>query len=361
MTINVTEINEGNVDTYRAVVASLKDGSPTKPILDARIKELDAGKGNTPPPASKPVETKPAPSNAITDDAELEFEPGNKVKVKDLMDRYKGYSELKEEYEAAQEELKGLRLKKATEVEDDIKFLQLKGKSKQEIVDALFAAEGGFTGIRESIRKEIEQLAGMTDSERKEYEANKTKLEAEERTKRLQDEYEAKLAEINRKEKELANKHVLGAMRSAFDRNSIPNPEKSAYLNDLNELIFNKAKAALVSLEKDSGVKLTETIIQREFKKAFASKKVEMDKYLGKAASRTIEEQIDAGTSAVQKLSSSAGTPVTKDQIFAGWYKKMEEKKSHEIIQECQGDPKKMQLYMEFGDLLKTRRHLLRK
>jgi hypothetical protein len=86
-----------------------------------------------------------------------------------------------------------------------------------------------------------------------------------------------------------------------------------------------------------------------------------MDKYLGKATSKTVEDQIDASTAAVQKISQSAGTPVTKEQIFEGWFKKIEDKKSHEILQECQGDPKKMQLYLEFGAIIKSRRHLGRK
>ena len=363
MAIDVASVNEGNVDTYRTVVSSLKDGSPTKPLLMARIAELDAAKGggNTPVPAAapKPSETIVEPPKPTYDD-EMEFEvaPGSKFKLKDLVSTAKSYAELKEEHEAAQEELKGLRLKKSTEMEEDIKFLQLKGKSKQEIVDALFEAEGGFNGIRESLRKEIEQLAGMSPSERKEYEDNKARMEAEEKTRKLQADYEEKINSMKKQEKELENKQILGAMRSAFDRNTLPNPEKSEYINDLNELIFNKAKAALINLEKNSGVKLTEAIIQREFKKAFASKKADMDKYMGKATSKSVEEQIDKTTAAMQKLNNSTGSPVTKEQVFAAWFKKIEEGKSHEIIQECKGDPKKMQMYSEFGDAIRARRHL---
>jgi hypothetical protein len=296
----------------------------------------------------------------VGDEVEEEIDLSEDTKAIEIAKKLRRYNEVEEEIKALREETESLRKSRALQEAKVKKLLEVETKSSREKIDHFLEKEGGFEGLRKKIIEEYEELANLSPEEKvireslREKEESKRKMA--ELEKRLLD--KEKAAEEKSKEAERAAK--AATVKAVWRKYTIDNPSDNADIADLNKVILERAMTMVKGLESE-GVTVTETILNREFKKAsqgikglISQKSESKDKKI-----TNVSDQLDASQAAaqgVQSSSSNAGRP-SENAIMEKWKGLLKEGKGWAILNEVKQNPKLSSVYTKFANKLSSDRH----
>lgn len=223
--------------------------------------------------------------------------------------------------------------------------------SEMDQIDAILQGKGGLDAFRESIINEYKQYESMSEDEKVAFDSKKAQMAQRKKEEDLARKYEEALEALNNKEQEMQVKALENHARLAYQKYKISGEGEA--IKDINETGLSKAKKSLKSM-KEKGITLTQAIIDREVKKAFSPLKQTFNK---SRSYKDLETDMDEATSkaqtTIQSDRVSAGNAETKAQTFTRWMDFVKAGQTYKITKEITVDPKKQDLFLEFGSKLK--------
>ncbi len=296
------------------------------------------------------------------EEVEEELDLSEDEKAAEIAKRLRRMAAVEEELKALREENLGFRKGNSQRDEKLKKYSELETKSKREKLDVLLSDAGGYEALRQEIIKEYEEYMDLTPEERQHREDQKAVAEQIKRMAEL----EKKLAE---KDKESENRRMsaeraekVATLKAVYTKYTIDNPESDPDIADINNLIFTRAQNSIAELEKN-GVTVTETILNREFKKASTGLKTKVQAgpktaAAGKEKIKQVADQLDANMAAAQGLqtNSNAGGKQSDGEVMERWRGYLKANQAWKITDEVSKSPGLTKTYRAFANRISTDR-----
>jgi hypothetical protein len=170
-----------------------------------------------------------------------------------FMDEIKSYKEQMAEMKALMQEAK-----------------ELKSLSPEDLMDKLYAKEGGYSAWLKKQHEEIERGANMTEEELRELQYKKEIQAKDKEVQKLASKMDELVTKLNNKDAESEQRQLdsyVTAATQKYNFNSVFK-DNSKKAQKWNERVWADAKSSLEKLQ-DANIKLTSAIIDREIKRSF--------------------------------------------------------------------------------------------
>jgi len=365
-----TQINSGDIKVEASTpkVAPVVNKGNYKPTTfevedDGESIEMDAEEGSS--NSSNSIGVKKIKFiDDLGDEIEEELDLSEDTKAVEVAKKLRRYNEVEEELKALREETEGLRKSKSGLDSKIKKFLEMESKSTRERLDHILEKEGGYEALRKKIIDEHEEMSNLSPEERVIRETAREREEAKRKMAELEKKLLDKEKAAEEKSREAERAAKAATVKAVWKKYTVDNPESSADIDDINRVILERAMTMIKGLESE-GVVVTETILNREFKKASQGLKSLISKHQSKPTSqvKSASEQLDAAQAAAQGMSnsnSSAGRP-NESAIMEKWKGYIREGKPWQILDEVKKNPKLSNVYSKFANRLSSDRSWMSK
>jgi hypothetical protein len=332
------------------------DSSPINYPGTSPLPSFDDLLGNTLPTAASEAaasgKSKVKFTNSYGEDAEEEVDLSD---LSPLVSAKHRLAAMEEEMKALRDEVDSKKAQSQKEMDKARKYLELESRGRDALLEEALKEDGGLEGFRNKIIEDYEQFSRLTDSEKEAFNSKREKAESARRMVELEKKYSDALAKLGQKEQKLQEDSKIATLRNVYNVHKLPNASKDEAIDAINETIFRKAQSEIKRLESEKVV-ITESILNREFKKAAATfrGKIVTEKTDPNKAAR---EKLDEDTSKAQKVisaQSAQGQPPTELDVLKRWAGLAREGKLKQVTQEALSDPRYAGAYEKFFQMLQN-------
>lgn len=315
--------------------------------------------GNDPKVGNPPPEGEPEGKlkkfeleNELGEIISHELDLSSEDAIKDLILKSSSSDLLKEDIEVLTAQLEAERARSGKHSKEAEELDKLRTLSRREKLEWALKEEGGVEEFLRKEREEWERLADMSPAEKKEYEFNKADNEKAKELKKLRELVQGREKEKEEQASREREEAFKSQMKDGFSRHIIKG--EGWQIRAANSDILASAQESMRELKKD-GVKITQTIINREFRRAAAKVKKEMKREVESLKEKTREEQLKDATQKAQENPEAGrmgGGDTGDAAILARWRKDYAEGKItlKHIAREAKQDPRLYDLMTKVFD-----------
>lgn len=234
-----------------------------------------------------------------------------------LVQKAKDAELIEQEKGSLMDELKSVR-DQIAEMKATVEEAQaLKSLSPEDIIDKLYAKDGGYSAWLKKQHDEIERGKEMTEEELREHKLNKERQLWEKEKKALADKVDNLMKQINEKSEKAEQSTLDSWVEAATTKYSFSgvfkdNEKKAA---KWDRRVWREAQETLAGLQKQN-VQLTPAIINREVRAAFLDVKADIEGEVDSTVDKKITEQKNkAAASATNNFKTAQETDVLEAQV----------------------------------------------